>query len=73
MIVLFQVIQKRVVEGECLITIHRVVEIRLSSFQLMVEGELRDEQDFIRIIHKIGTPSLALAVRPQFQLQKFLS
>jgi hypothetical protein len=72
-IVLFQVIQKRVVEGECLVTVHGIVEVRLRSFQLMIEGELRDQQDFVRIVHKVAIPSLALAVRPQFQLEKFLS
>jgi hypothetical protein len=72
MIVLLQVIQKGVVEGECLITVHGVVEIRLGAFQLVVEGELGDQQDFVRIVHKVAVPSFTLAVGPEFQLEKFL-
>ena len=66
-------IQKGVIEGECLVAIHCVVEVRLSAFQLMVECELGDQQDFVRILHKVAIPSLARAVRPEFQLEKFLS
>jgi hypothetical protein len=71
-IVLLQVIQKGVVEGKCLITIHGVVEVRLGALQLVVKGELGDQEDFVRIVHKVAVPRFALAVGPEFQLEKFL-
>ena len=57
----------------CVLTLHGVVEIWLCAFKLVVEGELRDQQNLIVIVNQVSAPGFTCLIRPKFELQEFLS
>ena len=50
--------------------VRSVVEVRLRAFQLMVQSELRNQQNLVALVHTIGVPALARTF-PKLQFQKF--
>lgn len=65
---LLQIVKKGVKKGQCLVAVHGVVEVRLGAFELVVEGELGDEEDLEGVVDEVAVPGLARLVRPQLQL-----
>ena len=67
-----QVLQKLIVQDLRSLVLHGIMEVGLRPLQLMVQGELRDQEDLIAVVHQARRPGLPTLVRPELQLQKLL-